>query len=991
MRQLEARLVEDVRALRRKDPLGALLLVVPSRLLGERLRAGVARALGGVAGLHVLTLPELAERLAALPLALDGRRPLPAVADRLLVDRAIRAAVPPAGGYFSRVLDARNFPAAMLSTLLDLKRAGLEARELKAAFPGSAKVAEVSACHQAFEAALAQHRYYDASDLLAEAARLVIAQPARLAARAVLVVGFLELNPLETRLLEACARATRLLSHPATVETAERPAAGVIEIVAAPGEEREVREIARTVLGHVEAGGRLHEIGILLRQPSAYLAAIRDVFGAAGIPYVLAAAGAIGETRAGRSLRLLAEARRADFSRAAVMEFLGFADLRPRPGTSPAEWERLARQAGIVGGAREWRERLDRLGRRLEPAEPKSDGDEDDAGPALARDQDALAALQRVVRGLLRGLERLPDPGPIGALVDGLARTFARLVAPSADARQTLGALTRLRGLGTVDAVVSLEEFWSLLEAALSVPSGPGASPRSGHVFVGELGSALGIDFALTVVPGLVEGGFPAPLRQDPILLDEERRCLPGLPLGQDARALERLRFLLAVGSGARRVLLTYPRVDAESGRPRVPSFLVLDLLEAVTGTRQDFQTLERFPGWRSVPLHPAPPAARERPLDAREWLVSRALLTRAAPEALLRILPGARRGLAAIRMREGTDALTAYDGLLEAGVDPASKPLTPTALEQYAACPFRYLLERVYGLAPVEDPDRIFAMEPRERGTLVHAILEATYRRLAELHAFPLTRQRLPAVREAFQAVFDAACGDAERRGLTGLPALWAGERARLHAELLSALEAEAEAGEGPEPWMPARFEAAFGVEWREEAAAAFAYRLPDGSEIRLCGTIDRIDIAPDERRARVLDYKTGRVRTARTADRLGRGRALQLPIYRLAAEALLLGAGRPLAVDEAQYYHVIGPDAGTRVRFTRAGWEARRADFDRVLQLIVDGIRAGRFFPRPSACAPRGPCTFDLACGAERARWADAKRADPAVMAHDILEGIP
>ena len=53
MRQLEARLIEDVRALRARDPRGAVLLVVPSRLLGARVRAGLARALGGVAGIDV--------------------------------------------------------------------------------------------------------------------------------------------------------------------------------------------------------------------------------------------------------------------------------------------------------------------------------------------------------------------------------------------------------------------------------------------------------------------------------------------------------------------------------------------------------------------------------------------------------------------------------------------------------------------------------------------------------------------------------------------------------------------------------------------------------------------------------------------------------------------------------------------------------------------------------------------------------------------------
>ena len=224
MRRLEARLVADVRRLRQQDPRGALLLVVPSRLLGARLRARLARALDGVAGIHVVTLPELAERVALLPLARAGRQPLPAVADRLLVDRAIREAVPPAGGYFSGVLDARNFPAAVLRTLLDVKRAGLGPAELAAAFPESAKVRELAASYQALETAIARHRYYDASDLLAEAARLVVADPGRLGAAAVLAFGFVEVNPLEARLLDACGRAAPVLRYVAGADAADLPA-----------------------------------------------------------------------------------------------------------------------------------------------------------------------------------------------------------------------------------------------------------------------------------------------------------------------------------------------------------------------------------------------------------------------------------------------------------------------------------------------------------------------------------------------------------------------------------------------------------------------------------------------------------------------------------------------------------------------------------------------------------------------------------------------
>jgi ATP-dependent helicase/nuclease subunit B len=997
VRRLEAALVEEVRALRGADPLGPVLVVVPSRLLGAHLLGALVRALGGVAGLDVLTLPELAERIAGAPLGRAGRRPVPPAADRLLVAGAIRAAIPPAGGYFSAVAGARNFPAALLRTLLDVKRAGLGPTDLEAAFPDSAKVRELAACHRALDAGLRRHGFADASDLLAAAARRVEDEPACLGARAVLVFGFVELNALEARLVAACRRAVTLREYPASVDAAAPPPADAIEIVAAPGEEREVREIARVILAHVEAGGRFDEVGLLLRQPAAYRAAIRDVFEAAAIPYAWGAPPALADTRAGRTLRLLLEAWRSEFARPAVLELLAFADLRSRPGTSPAEWERLSRQAGIVGGAREWRERLDRLGRRLAaPPAATPDDREDDAGAAAVGDdagaaawrveREALEALRRVVRLLLRGLGGDPGPAPLAARVDAIVRTVGRLLRATPETAQVLAAVGRLRELEAVEDAVSLDGLAALVEAALAAPAEAPRGPAPGRVFVGELGPALGVPFALTVVPGLVEGGFPSAPRQDPILLDAERRRFDGLPVAETARALERVRFALAVGSGARRLLLTYPRIDAASGRPRVPSFLLLDLLQQVTGRSHDFEALERFPGWRAVPLHPAPPGARARPLDAREWLVTRALAARAAPAALLAALPAAARGVTAIRLREGTDVLTAHDGLLAGGVDPAAAPLAPTALETYATCPFRYLLERVFALRPVEEPDRILVMQAIDRGELVHAVLDETLRRLQAAGALPLTAARLAEARAVLGEVFDARAADAERRGLTGLPVLWAAERARLRAELLAALDAETQDADA---WVPERFEAAFGVPWREAAAAALAYRLPDGSELRLRGSIDRIDRSRDGARARVLDYKTGRVRVARTADRLAGGRALQLPIYRLAAEALLAEHGAPAVVDEAQYYHVIGPDAGTRIRFTRAGWEARRADFDRLLAALVDGIRAGRFFQRPDACA-RGPCAFDLACGAERRRWAEAKRADPAAAAHEALAAI-
>src|SRR5262249_7321945 len=150
---------------------------------------------------------------------------------------------------------------------------------------------------------------------------------------------------------------------------------------------------------------------------------------------------------------------------------------------------------------------------------------------------------------------------------------------------------------------------------------------------------ALGLPFRLVAIPGLVEQGFPAPPRADPILLDDERRRLhaqvaggrPGLSLSTRRPAEERLAFRLAVTAAGDRLLLPSPRIDPASGRPRAPSFFLLRVAEAATGRPHDFSALETFPPLRRVLLVPAPPEAVAAPLDAREWLLAQATRARAA------------------------------------------------------------------------------------------------------------------------------------------------------------------------------------------------------------------------------------------------------------------------------------------------------------------------------------------------------------------------
>jgi ATP-dependent helicase/nuclease subunit B len=793
--------------------------------------------------------------------------------------------------------------------------------------------------------------------------------------------------------------AARLFREPAD----GAPGPDGLAIVAAPGEEREVREIARRLLAAAAAGIPFEAIGVLVRRPDTYRSAIRDVFGAAGIPYTWGVAPSLSETAAGRSLRLLLAARHESFGRTAVVEFLATASLRHGEGVEPAEWDRLSREAGIVAGAADWRRGLGRLAWRAragaeaapEPLEEGEDGAARHRGPDLA----VVESLGRVVGHLLDAAGRLPDAAPAAALARGLLRAFLRLCRRDPDAEQVAALLSSFDALAPLATPLTLDEFAELLDAALAVPAEPGPEPRHGRVFVGELHQALGLPFRVVVVPGLVEQGFPVPPRADPILLDDERALLhaqrphgrPGLALAAERPAEERLAFRLAAAAAEEQLLLSYPRVDTPSGRPRVPSFFLLRVAEAATGQPHDFGQLEAFPACLRVPLVPAPPTALAAPLDRREWLLAQATRARDAGEAgraaVLAHLAGAARGRAALEAREHGERVSEWDGLLPAELWPvlaahhrAGEPsIAATPLEQYAACPFRYYQAQVLRIAPPVEPERVLTMTSADRGLLLHAVLAQAYTAFRDAGLLPLTPERVPAARDLLEAAF----ADAEARaGPTGLAPFWQGERARLLADLTAAIQAEAREGGA---FVPAEVELAFGT----EATPSVTHTLAGGRQLAFRGRLDRLDLSADGTRARVLDYKSGRSRGG--GGRLAGGTALQLPIYRLSAEAVCRARGLDVVVDEAQYYYLTRRGGRRRVRFTVADWTARRPDFDQIVETVLDGIASGRFFqnPAPEICRT---CDYQLACGPlrERTAWVERKLGDPVREGYARLQGL-
>jgi len=300
---------------------------------------------------------------------------------------------------------------------------------------------------------------------------------------------------------------------------------------------------------------------------------------------------------------------------------------------------------------------------------------------------------------------------------------------------------------------------------------------------------------------------------------------------------------------------------------------------------------------------------------------------------------------------------------------------VSPTRLETYAACPFRYFLTYVLGVEEVEAPSEEFQLPPIERGALVHDLL-------LELYASRLRGRRLGALSddEIAEAV-GAAGGMLDRLGRVHAenhPATWTAERERTLDELKALLLHERR---GHADAAPELFEYEFGM----GGPAPYELDIGEGRRVAFRGRIDRLDrLGGDGIEA--VDYKTGKGSGLKKATFRG-GRQLQLPVYLLAAAELL-----EARKGGALYLLVSGPKDVPQ--FTLAELAERMDEFRRAVRLIVEGIAAGNFFPLPAADADvrracEQFCPYAVVCGAARGTLAEMKQTDPEAASLRELRG--
>jgi ATP-dependent helicase/DNAse subunit B len=176
--------------------------------------------------------------------------------------------------------------------------------------------------------------------------------------------------------------------------------------------------------------------------------------------------------------------------------------------------------------------------------------------------------------------------------------------------------------------------------------------------------------------------------------------------------------------------------------------------------------------------------------------------------------------------------------------------------------------------------------MEPRDEGTLLHAMLERFVSAQMARAAWPPSGAPLDLAEARGGA--EEVLRRFEREGRTGDPAAWAGRRAAVLHRLDRIVRAEVRDHDGLTPRL---LEHAFGGD-----APSPPLELSSGGDVvRLRGRIDRVDAGPD--RLLVIDYKNSRGtedhEAALDPDSFG-VESFQVPAYLMAAAREVPGARR-------------------------------------------------------------------------------------------------
>jgi CRISPR/Cas system-associated exonuclease Cas4 (RecB family) len=312
-------------------------------------------------------------------------------------------------------------------------------------------------------------------------------------------------------------------------------------------------------------------------------------------------------------------------------------------------------------------------------------------------------------------------------------------------------------------------------------------------------------------------------------------------------------------------------------------------------------------------------------------------------------------------RARRWIKKWTPNDGLVDPG--PLAKAAlarhgfdqraySPTALQHYAACPYRFLLQAVHRLSPREVPESVEELDPLQRGSLVHEVLYELLVVLREEGRLPLKQADFEPARDLLDRIVDRVAERWRDEVAPAIERVWEDGIASIRADVREWLVRAIADG----TWEPWKFELSFGLPHRpaQDPASRPEPAVVAGG-LRLRGSIDLVEKHAGSLRA--TDYKTGKVRAKKDAV-VGGGETLQPVLYALALEQLFPG----VKVEGGRLYYCTS--AGDYEEVVIPLDEYARSSASEVVGIVGEALATG-FLP---AAPDEGACTYcdyQIVCG--------------------------
>lgn len=753
------------------------------------------------------------------------------------------------------------------------------------------------------------------------------------------------------------------------VEDEPLPPSKEVTLYEAIGMEGEIEMIARTIQ-HMERNFdyRYSDFAILLRQIGEYEKIIQSVFGRYDIPVEIHERDRLRDSALIQTIRSLLEIYLNEWSLDRVMQFLKSNYVRVLGGREKDYYwvnalEHYAMKSGVYKDREVW------LTPWCTNGHPE--------WTAFDKQKEAfltpLVKLEKQLREA-KSFSVLRD-----ALIEAVRGEFKIFKAETSDdeyVRRDVAAYKRFLSIldeiensfmkqgddESLDFEAFCDRFFRLIDLDLYSLR----HRNTNRVQVYNVSLARQKQYEVVFVAGLLEKKFPVQVREDPVLSDWERRLFNAsrnkqlLKERQPTQSLERYLFYIAVTRARHKLFLTYPRMDLE-GKSSLPSSYVFEVKRLFSPKVSDRQQLLNQP-------YPAVEDAvnqRELELGLVGEIWHKQDVSAERQNRLLNLIDFCRKIPEASARFDRTGYIV-RNQLTDESIDKPkvfrTELTSPSALEDYAKCHFKYYAKRVLKLDDPTEDQNVTA-----RGTILHEVLEECFRDWQgrrDIYSQPelgiqQALKKLKEVMAKYPLMMERPYQyDLERYAFEEQLRLF------LEAELTRLLDA---------PLQPKHFELGFG---EDEAGLPPLIIQDEQGEIRIRGKIDRIDLDENNTSGIVIDYKRSAVFEGKA---LEHGTALQLPIYILVLTELL--NARPVGgelysirqCEKKGFYHedytALLPGLNKRrLILPEKDFERMIARSRNFIRKFVREMKAGDIRVQPRSCDSY--CPYDSVCRVEKWR---------------------